>query len=106
MTVLPMIVLILSSILLAMTNVTLRHLKVLSILTPTVYYALGSAVACGINFIVLSERGMGLTMLPHFEALDYFLFILVSLMGICALLFKTKALQIEMASRVSIISYL
>lgn len=78
-----------SPILMAVTNILLRHMKMLHQYTSAVYTVITGMVTFG--FVSLFT-GITFEMLSSFEVADYFILLSVSLFGLMAMVSKARAL--------------
>ena len=100
---LPMVMLVLGPILMAVTNVSLRHMKNLHEFTTSTYSVIYSIIVYGL--IVLISEEEKITMIYTLNTYEMLILIFVSLAGGAGMIWKAKALRYEMAGRLSILQY-
>lgn len=93
----------LGPMLMASTNILLRHMKGLHEYTASTYSVLFSVVIFGISFPFTGER---ISVFDSFAGYEFLILLLVSLAGGAGMILKTKAFQHEKAGRLSMLSYL
>lgn len=98
----PFICLLVSPLLMALTNVLLRHMKKMHEYTSSTYSVGLSMVVFG-PIMSFSDDKQIIT--DCFTQSDYIILIMISLMSCIGMLCKAKAMQMEMASRLSILMY-
>ena len=86
----------------ATTNILLRHMKKMHEYTSATY-AVGTSIFFFGFGIPISGSKMIIS--AEFDSVDYTVMVFVALCGIAGLICKTKAMQLEMASRLSILIY-
>ena len=101
-TIIPLLMLVAATLLMATTNIMLRKMKKMHEFCSATYTVMTSLVFFGIG-IKLSSQPM--TIADTFSPGDYTVMIFIAVCGILGLLCKTKAMQYEMASRLSILIY-
>jgi len=95
--------LVLGPMFMALTNICLRYMRSLHELTASTYSVVYSVVIYG--FIISLTESNKITMFNTFSTGEIMILIFVSLAGGAGMLFKTKALQYEMAGRLGILCY-
>lgn len=95
--------LVLGPFLMAVTNICLRYMRSLHEYTASTYSVLYSIIIYG--FILAFTESNNITMLNTFSLSEILILTLVALLGGAGMLFKTKALQYEMAGRLGILCY-
>lgn len=95
--------LVMGPTLMAVTNICLRYMRKLHEYTASTYSVLYSISVYG-AILGFSESDK-ISMVHTFSTWEWFILIFVSLLGGAGMLFKTKALQFEMAGRLSILMY-
>lgn len=95
--------LVLGPMLLALTNICLRYMRSLHELTASTYSVLYSIAIFGM--IIAATKENQITMFTTFSYGEIFILVFCALAGGCGMLFKTKALQYEMAGRLGILCY-
>eukprot|EP00347_Sterkiella_histriomuscorum_P015516 403356734 len=98
----PLILLVCAAMLMATTNIMLRHMKKMHEYCSATYAVLASIFFFGLGMPV---SGSAWTIAQTFESSDYIILVFVAVCGIAGLICKTKAMQYEMASRLSIVIY-
>lgn len=91
-----------SPILMGLTNVLLRHMKKMHEYTSSTYSVIMAISLFGPCMFISDQPQM---VPENFRFNDYIILIVVSLSGCLAMLCKAKAMQLEMASRLSILMY-
>jgi drug/metabolite transporter (DMT)-like permease len=89
--------------LMATTNILLRHMKGLHEYTASTYSVVFSVVILGLSFPITGER---ISVFGTFRAWEFVLLTIVSLAGGVGMILKTKAFQHEKAGRLGMLSYL
>ncbi|CDW87883.1 membrane protein [Stylonychia lemnae] len=97
-----LLMLILAPIFMASINVSLRHMRQLHELTASTYAVLFSIVFYS---TLMSFTDNDFSMFDTFLVHEHFLLLFISLAGGTGMLLKTRALQHEMAGRLSILGY-
>lgn len=86
----------------ALTNVLLRHMKKMHEYTSSIYSVLVSITFFGPSMIISDQEPV----VPRsFELNDFLVLVMVSVAGCLSMICKAKAMQLEMASRLSILMY-
>ena len=98
----PFICLLASPILMGLTNVLLRHMKKMHEYTSSTYSVLLSLVVFGPSMHFSGETQI---ISECFSSTDYLILVVISLSSCIGMLCKAKAMQLEMASRLSILMY-
>lgn len=99
----PLLMCVLGPMLMATTNICLRHMKGLHEYTASTYSVLFSVIVFGLSFPV---TGSNVTVFQTFSSLEFLLLTFVSLAGGAGMILKTKAFQYEKAGRLGMLSYL
>lgn len=99
---LPLILLICATLLMATTNIMLRKMKKMHEYCSATYTVLTSIPFFGLG---MTFSGSEWTIADSFSTSDYIVMTFIALCGISGLICKTKAMQYEMASRLSIVIY-
>ncbi len=94
---------VLGPMLMATTNICLRHMKGLHELTASTYSVLFSVAVFGLGFPV---SGSSISVFETFAGYEFAILIFVSLAGGVGLIVKTKAFQYEKAGRLGMLCYL
>ena len=94
---------LLGPMLMATTNIALRHMRGLHEYTASTYSVLFSITVFG---LMIPITGQSITVTRTFNAWEMLLLAFVSLAGGFGMIFKTKALQYEMAGRLGMLAYL
>jgi drug/metabolite transporter (DMT)-like permease len=85
------------------TNVLLRHMKMLHEYTSATYTVMTAVLLYGLQILLSGES---LQIISTIDTLDCIILVSVSVFGGFAMVCKAKAMQYEMASRLSILNYL
>jgi drug/metabolite transporter (DMT)-like permease len=99
----PIFMLISGPFLMAVTNICLRYMRSLHEYTASTYSVLYSIVIYGM--ILACSSSNNITMLNTFSPGEISILVFVSIAGGAGMIFKTKALQYEMAGRLGILCY-
>lgn len=95
--------LVMGPTLMAVTNICLRYMRQLHEYTASTYSVVYSITVYGMILAISSEDKI--SMVNTFSAWEFIILTFVSLLGGAGMLFKTKALQFEMAGRLGILMY-
>lgn len=99
---LPLVLLICATLLMATTNIMLRKMKKMHEYCSATYTVLTSIPFFGLGMAFSDSEWV---IADSFSSSDYIVTIFIALCGIFGLISKTKAMQYEMASRLSIVIY-
>ena len=99
----PLLMALLGPMLMATTNICLRHMRGLHEYTASAYSVIFSVVVFG---TLIPTSGQHITVTSTFVSWEFVLFVFVSLAGGFGMIFKTKAMQYEMAARLGMLAYL
>lgn len=99
----PLLMCMLGPMLMAVTNILLRHMKGLHEYTASTYSVLFSMMVFGMSFPITGEK---ISVFDTFAGYEFLLLTFVSLAGGAGMILKTKAFQHEKAGRLGMLSYL
>lgn len=99
----PLLMCVLGPMLMATTNILLRHMKGLHEYTASTYSVLFSVVVFGISFPITGEK---ISVFESFAGYEFIILLFVALAGGAGMILKTKAFQYEKAGRLGMLSYL